>query len=121
MERCKTAPSSERSHSLRVHAPPLYPSLTPLILRLFRVLSPAPWCGMRTAPSTSTTATSAFRAWRCGRRWGGEPITMLCVDNHVDIKITATGEHIAAYTMSDDKIYYNQKDNELNPLWGTHK
>ena len=56
-----------------------------------------------------------------GRRWGGEPITMLCVDNHVDIKITATGEHIAAYTMSDDKIYYNQKDNELNPLRGTQK
>lgn len=56
-----------------------------------------------------------------GRRWGGEPIAILCVDNHADIKITATGEHIASYTLTDDKIYYNQKDNELNPNRGTPK
>ena len=49
-----------------------------------------------------------------GRRWGGEPITMVCVDNHVDIKITATGAQIAAYTLTEEKIYYNKKDNELN-------
>ena len=50
-----------------------------------------------------------------GRRWAGEPITILCVDNTADIKITSTGQHIAHYTMTPDKIYYNQKDNELNP------
>lgn len=50
-----------------------------------------------------------------GRRWTGEPITIMCVDNTADIKITATGQHIAHYTLTPDKIYYNQKDNELNP------
>ena len=39
----------------------------------------------------------------------------MCVDNTADIKITATGQHIAHYTLTPDKIYYNQKDNELNP------
>ena len=53
-----------------------------------------------------------------GRRWGGEPITIMCVDNTADIKITTTGQHIARYTMTPDKIYYNQKDNELNPKPG---
>ena len=56
-----------------------------------------------------------------GRRWGGEPITMVCVDNHVDIKINATGAQIAAYTLTDEKIYYNQSDNELNPKRGNSK
>lgn len=50
-----------------------------------------------------------------GRRWAGEPITIMCVDNTADIKITATGQHIAHYILAPDKIYYNQKDNELNP------
>lgn len=40
---------------------------------------------------------------------------MICVDNHVDIKLITTGAQIAAYTLTDEKIYYNQKDNELNP------
>ena len=53
-----------------------------------------------------------------GRRWGGEPITMVCIDNRVDIKITATGAQIAAYTLTEEKIYYNKKDNELNPSRG---
>ncbi|WP_419127533.1 hypothetical protein [Corynebacterium sp. MSK122] len=53
-----------------------------------------------------------------GRRWGGEPITMICVDNHVDIKTTATGAQIAAYTLTEEKIYYNKKDNELSPQRG---
>ena len=53
-----------------------------------------------------------------GRRWGGEPITMICIDNHVDIKTTATGAQIAAYTLTEEKIYYNKKDNELNPNRG---
>ncbi len=43
---------------------------------------------------------------------------MVCVDNHVDIKITATGAQIAAYTLAEEKIYYNKKDNELNPQRG---
>ena len=53
-----------------------------------------------------------------GRRWSGEPITMVCVENHVDIKINATGVQIAAYRLSDEKIYYNQSDNGLNPKRG---
>ena len=53
-----------------------------------------------------------------GRRWGGEPITMICIDNHVDIKTTATGAQIAAYTLTEEKIYYNKKDNELSPQRG---
>ena len=53
-----------------------------------------------------------------GRRWGGQPITMVCVDNHVDIKITATGAQIAAYTLTEEKIYYNKKDNKLSPQRG---
>ena len=44
---------------------------------------------------------------------------MVCVDNHVDIKITATGAQIAAYTRTEDQIYYNKKDNELNPNGAT--
>ena len=44
---------------------------------------------------------------------------MVCVDNHVDIKITATGAQIAAYTLTEEKIYYNKKDNELNPNGAT--
>lgn len=54
-----------------------------------------------------------------GRRWGGEPITILVVNNHADIKLNTTGEHIASYTLTEDKIYYNKKDNELNPNRGT--
>lgn len=46
---------------------------------------------------------------------------MVCVDNHVDIKITATGAQIAAYTLTEEKIYYNKKDNELNPPTGQLK
>ena len=42
----------------------------------------------------------------------------VCVDNHVDIKITATGAQIAAYTLTEEKIYYNKKDNELSPQRG---
>ena len=43
---------------------------------------------------------------------------MVCSDNHVDIKIAITGEQIAAYTLTEEKIYYNKKDNELNPSRG---
>ena len=46
---------------------------------------------------------------------------MVCVDNHVDIKITFTGAQIAAYTLTEEKIYYNKKDNELNPQRGNQK
>ena len=53
-----------------------------------------------------------------GRRWGGEPITMVCIDNRVSIKITTTGAQIAAYTLAEEKIYYNKKDNELDPQQG---
>ena len=53
-----------------------------------------------------------------GRRWGGEPITMVCIDNRVSIKITTTGAQIAAYTLTEEKIYYNKKDNELDPQQG---
>ena len=53
-----------------------------------------------------------------GRRWGGEPITMVCIDNRVSIKITTTGAQIAAYTLTEEKIYYNKKDNELSPQRG---
>ena len=62
-----------------------------------------------------------LRSHYIGRRWGGEPITMVCVDNHVDIKITFTGAQIAAYTLTEEKIYYNKKDNELNPQRGNQK
>ena len=43
---------------------------------------------------------------------------MVCIDNRVDIKITATGAQIAAYTLTEEKISYNKKDNELNPSRG---
>ena len=43
---------------------------------------------------------------------------MVCIDNRVDIKISATGAQIAAYTLTEEKIYYNKKDNELNPSRG---
>lgn len=56
-----------------------------------------------------------------GRRWTGKPITMTCKDEHVTIKIAATGEQIAAYTMEADKVYYNQKDNEITAAQGTTK
>ena len=46
---------------------------------------------------------------------------MICVDNHVDIKLITTGAQIAAYTLTDEKIYYNQKDNEITPPRGTSK
>jgi len=46
---------------------------------------------------------------------------MVCVDNHVDIKLITTGAQIAAYTLTDEKIYYNQKDNEIIPPRGTPK
>ena len=52
-----------------------------------------------------------------GRRWGGEPITMICVD----IKLISNGAQIAAYTLTDEKVYYNQKDNEITPPRGTSK
>ena len=43
---------------------------------------------------------------------------MICVDNHADIKTTAAGARIAAYTLTEEKIYYNKKDNELSPQRG---
>ena len=43
---------------------------------------------------------------------------MVCIDNRVDVKITATGAQIAAYTLTEEKIYYNKKDSELNPSRG---
>ena len=46
---------------------------------------------------------------------------MICVDNHVDIKLITTGAQIAAYTLTDEKIYYNQKDNESTPPRDTPK
>lgn len=46
---------------------------------------------------------------------------MTCKDEHVTIKIAATGEQIAAYTMEADKVYYNQKDNEITATQGTTK
>lgn len=55
---------------------------------------------------------------RTSRRWDGKPITMVCIDNRVDIKIAATGAQIAAYTLTEEKIYFNKKDNELDPQWG---
>ena len=33
----------------------------------------------------------------------------MCVDNTANIKITAMGQHVAHYTLTSDKIYYNQK------------
>ena len=39
----------------------------------------------------------------------------MCIDNTADIKITTTGQHISRYTLTSDKIYYNQKDNQVNP------
>lgn len=56
-----------------------------------------------------------------GRRWGGEPITMVIVDNKVDIKITTTGEQIASYTLTEDQIYYNRSHNELTQTPGNPK
>ena len=44
---------------------------------------------------------------------------MVCIDNRVSIKITTTGAQIAAYTLTEEKIYYNKKDNELNPNGAT--
>ena len=44
---------------------------------------------------------------------------MVCVDNRVDIKISATGAQIAAYTLTEEKIYFNKKDNELDPNGAT--
>ena len=46
---------------------------------------------------------------------------MTCKDEHVTIKIATTGEQIAAYTMEADKVYYNQKDNEITAAQGTTK
>ena len=43
---------------------------------------------------------------------------MVCIDNRVDVKITATGAQIAAYTLTEEKIYYNKNDSELNPSRG---
>jgi len=43
---------------------------------------------------------------------------MVCIDNRVNIKITATGAQIAVYTLAEEKIYYNKKDNELDPQRG---
>ena len=42
---------------------------------------------------------------------------MICAD----IKLITTGAQIAAYTLTDEKIYYNQKDNETTPPRGTPK
>lgn len=39
----------------------------------------------------------------------------MCIDNTADIKITTTGQHISRYTLTSDKIYYNQKDDQVNP------
>lgn len=64
---------------------------------------------------------SQLRRLYIGRQWAGEPITMMCIDNHVDIRIIATGAKIAAYTLNDETIYYNQKDNELTPPRGNTK
>jgi len=33
---------------------------------------------------------------------------MVCIDNRVDVKITATGAQSAAYTLTEEKIYYNK-------------
>ena len=46
---------------------------------------------------------------------------MTCKDEHVTIKIAATGEQIAAYTMEAEKVYYNQKDNEITATRGATK
>ncbi len=46
---------------------------------------------------------------------------MTCKDEHVTIKIAATGEQIAAYTMESEKVYYNQKDNEITATRGATK
>ena len=65
---------------------------------------------------------SKLRRLYIGRRWGGGTNHHgVCIDNHVDIKITATGAQIAAYTLTEEKIYYNKKDNELNPSRGNQK
>lgn len=45
---------------------------------------------------------------------------MTCKDEYVTIKIAATGEQIAHYTMEADKVYYNQKD-EITATQGTTK
>ncbi|WP_255366821.1 hypothetical protein [Corynebacterium sp. HMSC034H07] len=37
----------------------------------------------------------------------GSGPTMVCIDNHVDVKIAITGAQIAAYTLTEEKIYYN--------------
>ena len=44
---------------------------------------------------------------------------MVRIDNRIDIKITATGAQIAAYTLNYDKVYYSQKDNKLHAAQGT--
>ena len=44
-----------------------------------------------------------------GRRWGGEPITMVCIDNRVSIKITTTGAQIAAYTLTEKKLLQQER------------
>ena len=46
---------------------------------------------------------------------------MTCKDEHATVKIAATGEQIAAYTMEAEKVYYNQKDNEITATRGTTK
>lgn len=44
-----------------------------------------------------------------GRRWGGEPITMVCIDNRVSIKITTTGAQIAAYTLTEKNLLQQER------------
>ena len=44
---------------------------------------------------------------------------MVCIDNRVDIKISATGAQIAAYTPTEEKIYYNKKTTNSTPVGAT--
>ena len=44
---------------------------------------------------------------------------MICIDNRLDIKITATGAQIGGYTLTEEKINYNKKTTNSTPVGAT--
>ena len=44
---------------------------------------------------------------------------MVCVDNHVDIKITFTGAQIAAYTLTEKRSITTRKTTNSTPSGAT--
>lgn len=76
--------------------------------------------GLRASP-VGTTGKVTLR-WHgdlkrlyVGRRWAGQPIAVVCIDNVVEIVATESGEQVGRYVLVDGQRYFP------NQLTARHK